>query len=75
MLIHEILILIKSILHAVMVTNLYALMINKSVQTYRGENAVYTLIKYMRKEDEYCKEIMKKLFEKNMKLNKILVNK
>lgn len=50
-------------------------MINKSVQTYRGENAVYTLIKYMRKEDEYCKEIMKKLFEKNMKLNNILVNK
>ena len=75
MLIHEILILIKSILLAVMVTNLYALMINKSVQTYRGENAVYTLIKYMRKEDEYCKKIMKKLFEKNMKLNNILVNK
>ena len=36
----------------------------KSIQTYRGENAVYKFMEKMLKEVEYCKDVIKKWFNK-----------
>ena len=37
---------------------------SKSIQTYRGENAVYKFMEKMLKEVEYCKDVVKKWFNK-----------
>ena len=42
---------------------------SKSIQTYRGENAVYKFIEKMLKEVEYCKDVVKKWFNKPLVMN------
>ena len=37
---------------------------SKPIQTYRGENAVYKFMEKMLKEVEYCKAVIKKMFNK-----------
>ena len=39
---------------------------SKPVQTYRGENAVYKFMEKMLEEVEYCKAVVKKLFNKSL---------
>ena len=39
---------------------------NKRIVVYRGENAAYEFIKAILKEDEYCKKVMKKHFNKKL---------
>ena len=42
----------------------------KSVQIYRGENAVYKFIENMLEEVKYCKKIIKYKFNKPLKMTK-----
>ena len=39
---------------------------SKSIVVYRGENAAYKSIEAILEEYEYCKEVMKKHFNKNL---------
>ena len=39
---------------------------NKPIVLYRGENATYKFIEAVLEEYEYCKEVMKKHFNKNL---------
>ena len=39
---------------------------SRSIVVYRGENAAYKSIEAILKEYEYCKEVMKKHFNKNL---------
>ena len=39
---------------------------SKNVALYRGQNAVYKLIQYIFKEYDYCRNVMKKHFNKNL---------
>ena len=41
---------------------------SKPIQTYRGKNAVYEFMKKMLEEVEYCKGIVKKRFNKPLKM-------
>ena len=52
----------------VMLLKLFALIIDfsKPIVVYRGENAAYEFIKAILKEYKYCKNIMKKHFNKNL---------
>ena len=43
---------------------------SKPIQTYRGKNAVYEFMKKMLEEDDYCKGIVKKRFNKPPKMTK-----
>ena len=43
---------------------------SKPIQTYRGENAVYKFMEKMLKEVEYCKGVVKKRFNKPLKMTK-----
>ena len=40
----------------------------KTIQTYQGENAVYKVMEKMLEEVEYCKGIVKKRFNKPLKM-------
>ena len=41
---------------------------SKPIQTYRGENAIYKFMEKMLEEVEYCKGIIKKRFNKPLKM-------
>ena len=43
---------------------------SKPIQTYRGENAVYTFMEKMLEEVEYCKAVIKKQFNKPLVMTK-----
>ena len=43
---------------------------SKKVVLYRGKNAVYKFIEAVLKEYDYCKKMIKKHFDKNLKLTK-----
>ena len=43
---------------------------SKSIQKYRGENAVYKFMESMLEEVEYCKGVVKKRFNKPLKMTK-----
>ena len=62
---------IKNILHAVMVVNgCVDDKFSKSINSYLGEDAVYNFINSMIKESEYCNDLMKRHFNKELVMTK-----